>query len=85
MQLKPIPPVEMQVASGTQSPTPAPHASVTAHVSVPAHALPWRVVPIGQLQLKLPTVSMHVPRPQRPGIAVHSFTFVHVPPIAGAV
>jgi hypothetical protein len=26
-----------------------------------------------------------VPRPQRPGIAVHSLTFVHVPPEPGAV
>jgi hypothetical protein len=83
--VKVAPPVGLHVASATQSSTSATHASVTLHVSVPAQAVPPSIVPAGQLQLKAPTVSMQVPRPHRPGIAVHSFTFVHVPPIAGAL
>jgi hypothetical protein len=79
------PPVGLHVAMPTQSSMFAVHALLTVHVRLPAHAVPVAIVPAGHVQLYEPTSSLQVPRPQRPGICVHSLTVVHVPPVGGAL
>jgi hypothetical protein len=80
--VKPAPPVELHIASGTQSSVFAVQALVIAHVRVLLHGSPLCTLPAGQLHVYAPIVcSLQVPIPQRPSVQL--VIGLQVPPEAG--